>query len=136
MRAIRGAILLGLAALFLMGFSVNGSSPGSTGSMLPLAPGTAAPTAVASCSTYRSNFRIDNKGSANCYIAPAVASSPCAAASPAPNAGTGAGIWLAPNSTWIFNTQGIYPGMSNQAGAEWDIVCDAAGNKIYFMDMP
>ena len=104
--------------------------------MTPVGPGTAAPTALATCNAARSNFRVDNKGAANCYMAPAALASPCAAASPAPNAGTGAGVWLAPSATWIFNTQGIYPGNNNQAGAEWDVVCDATGNKVYFIDLP
>jgi hypothetical protein len=141
----RLCVLLFVGALWvplLYGFTINGAAPGSSASMTAVAVGTATPVAVATCAnaaiTGRTAIEFYNiSASANCYGAPAPASSPCAAASPAPNAGNKAGEWLGPNSKWTFSFTG--PGSQwgglPQIQAEWDWVCDAASS-IGHTDLP
>jgi hypothetical protein len=131
--------LIGLLP-FLWGFTINGAAPGSSASMTAVAVGTSTPVAVATCSAptacKRTAIQFDNISTANCYGAPAAQASPCAAASPAPNASTKAGKWLGPNSSWIFkydpngNTQGQW-----QVCAEWDWVCDGSASMSH-IDLP
>lgn len=133
-------VLLAIFTPILMGFTINGASPGSTAAMTAVAVGTSTPQAVATCSTStvckRTAIEFDNITSGNCYGAPAPQASPCSAASPAPNASTKAGKWLGPQSSWILhydpntNTQ-----MQWQVCAEWDWVCDATSSMSH-VDAP
>jgi len=115
------------------GFTINGQVPGATGAMTPIAVGTSTPVKIISCSTpvpgQTQNFSICSVAS-QCYIAAAPVASPCAAASPAPAAGTPAGFPVAvcPQTT-VLNSQTL--GSSAILASEWDAVCSSATSIFY-----
>jgi hypothetical protein len=97
---------------------------------------------VATCSnsaiTGRTAIEFSNiSTTANCYLAPANESSPCAAASPAPNSSTKAGEWIGPGQKWTFSFSGPGSPWGGKATiqSEWDAVCDAASS-IGHTDLP
>lgn len=127
------AIIIWPLAIWLSasGFQINGVVPGSTASMTPISVGTSTPVAIIGCSTPQPSgvpvlgFSVCASAS-GCYIAPAPIASPCAAASPAPNASTlvGLPIQVCPVMSTL-NAQS-FNGNAAILHSEWDAVCSSA----------
>lgn len=121
--------------------SYNGVQPGGAGSATPVAVGTSTPVKVMACGSGAQYIKfIANGGTAGtdgCYVTVSNAlSSPCAAATPAPNASTKVGDFIPTGggSPLIYN----YP---SQTGAtfisgEWDAVCTAASMTVSVVTIP
>ena len=119
-------------------FTINGGAPGSTAAYTPIAVGTSTPVAVLACVTNQSpttattyiDFHVfgGTAGTDGCLFAPAAPDGACAKASPAPAAGTKAGIWVATGSDFPIN----YPSAGGAIflSSEWDAVCTAASMSV------
>ena len=131
-------------------FTINGASPGSTGAMTPVAIGTSTPVLIIPCGftlngmqqNSTTGFRIcphgGTVGTDKVFCAPAPVSNQtpaaCAAASPAPNAGTKAG-WQIPTET----CDGLdYPafGGIGVLSSEWDCVGTTSGMTVEWRTLP
>lgn len=131
----------GLAIVFflLSGFTINGVKPGAASSMTAVAIGSTTPVAVATCATsttcQRKAIEFDNITGGVCYGAPASVSSPCGAASPAPNSSTFAGKPLQAGQSWTYRVDKDINPADNYICAEWDWVCTTAGTMAH-EDLP
>lgn len=133
-------MMCGLLTLpFLLGFTINGVAPGAAASMTAIAVGSTTPVAVATCSTTttcrRKAIEFDVITANNCYGVPAAASSPCAAASPAPNSSTKVGVWILGPSKWTYRADKDINPSDASVCAEWDWVCDGSASMSH-LDLP
>ena len=138
--------------------TINEVELGATASATPTSVGTSTPVPVLHCSsTLNVNNPIQAKtatqyvhvcvqggtvGTDGCYVAWAPAASPCAAASPAPNASTEVGLFIPTGGSTSWGCQDInYPSASGGFGArvlsqEMDAVCTAASMKVGRITLP
>ena len=130
-----------ILSLMTSGFTVNGLSPGGTGSGTPAAVGTSTPVKVLGCSAAAYiDFAVTGGtvGTDGCYVMPAPAQSPCAAATPAPNAGTKLGYFIATGGAGWAHTPINFPTQAgyNVMGSEWDAVCSAGSMSVSVTTIP
>lgn len=127
------------------GISYVGTSPGGSGSATPIAVGTSTPVKIIACGSGPNYIKFNvfggTLGTDGCYITVSSSlASPCAAASPAPNASTKVGDFAptggtnAPSNPLVYN-------YANQVGAywmngEWDAVCTAATMTVAPVTLP
>ena len=153
MKIIRGLMVVlvavALCPLFSFAFTNNEITPGGTGSATPTGVGTVTPVPVLHCVTgnehrYSIIFQVigGTLGTDGCYLMPANAASPCAAASPAPNASTKVGLWVPtggtpPGSGSTVNAPSTSQGVVTfSTDAEWDAVCSAGSMSVSRSTLP
>lgn len=158
-RTLREFALLSLCGIFavltLSGFYINNQAPGAAGSMTPIAVGTSTPVAVVKCGpslgTGQVNWSIQlccyNAAAANVWynfgLAPQGGATPCATASPAPNASTPSGsklslIQIQPSLYGACQGfgPGPYGGGNSILNGELDAVSDVSGTTCYSIVEP
>lgn len=140
MKRVMALIVLCLAWVPLVyGLTINAAAPGAAASMTAVAVGSTTPVAVATCSTTttckRKAIEFDVISTSNCYGAPAAPSSPCAAASPAPNSSTKAGKWILGPGSWTYRADKDINPSDASICAEWDWVCDGSASMSH-IDLP
>lgn len=135
--------------------TINEVRLGQTASATPTAVGTSTPVPVLHCSsTLDTNNSVTKQtfyvhvcvtggtlGTDGCYASWAPESSPCAAASPAPNASTQVGLFIPTGgSSWAcqdINYPSALGGLSARVlNAEMDAVCTAASMKVSRVTLP
>jgi len=142
------ALLLCVAAT-ARSWTNNGYAPGVTASATPISVGTSTPVAVVTCATslYGTggktlylDFAVNGgtAGTDSCYVLPAASASPCAAASPAPNANLARGYPLPTGGSGWQHTVINFPsaGGASILSSEWDAVCTAASMKVSPTTLP
>lgn len=138
-------IVLFLWIGFAQGISYVGIPPGGSGSATPIPVGTATPVKIIACGSgvnyVKFNVTGGTLGVDGCFITISnTPASPCAAASPAPNAGTQVGDFAPTGGTYPSPASLIY-NYPSVIGAYWmsgeyDAVCTSGSMSIAPITLP
>jgi hypothetical protein len=139
------ALVLVLWVSLAHSISYVGVQAGGTGSATPIPVGTSTPVKVIACGSGANYIKFNvvggTVGTDGCYITVSTTyASPCAAATPAPNASTQVGDF-APTGGTNPSASPLMYNYANQVGSywmngEWDAVCTAASMTVTPVTLP